>query len=62
MGKKELVDISCKVMVETDRAWKVNDGSVVEWVPKSQCEIEKLSDGSAVLTCPEWLAKEKGFI
>jgi hypothetical protein len=53
-----LIDIAAKIRVETDKAWKIYDGSKTEWVPKSQ--VERNDDGT--FTMPEWLALEKGFI
>lgn len=59
-GRSDLVDIEVIVRRETDRAWGVEDpdkeGNLI-WLPKSQCEID---DGT--LTCPEWLARDKGLI
>ena len=52
---------------ETDRAWGVEDpnkaGNII-WLPKSQCEIEcePAPSKDGVLTCPEWLAQEKGLV
>ena len=58
MPKKEVIDIACRVVGETDKAYRVDDGTRVEWIPKSQ--VEKNDDGT--VTMPEWLAEEKGFI
>jgi hypothetical protein len=58
MPKRELVDIAASIEGETDKAWRLNDGAVTEWVPKSQ--VEDNEDGTFAM--PEWLAKEKGFI
>lgn len=58
MPKSELIDIAAQVRIETERAWKLYDGKVTEWVPKSQ--VERNDDGT--FTMPEWLAKDKGFI
>ncbi len=58
MGKRELVEITAEVRGETDLAWRLDDGSTTEWVPKSQ--VEESGDGT--FTMPEWLAQEKGFI
>jgi hypothetical protein len=55
---ERLVDITVEFQGETAKAYRIFDGSKVEWVPKSQCE--KNEDGT--ITMPEWLAKEKGFI
>ena len=58
MPKSELFDLAAKIVGETDKAWRINDGTKVEWVPKSQVE----DNGDGTFTMPEWLAKEKGFI
>ena len=58
MPKSELIDITAQVRGETEKAFKLFDGTKTEWVPKSQ--VEKNSDGT--FTMPEWLAKDKGFI
>lgn len=58
MPKRELIDIAAEVRGETDRAWRLFDGTKTEWVPKSQ--VEQNEDGT--FTMPEWLAKDKGFI
>ena len=62
-----LVDITCELRGETDRAYRIYDGTKTEWVPKSQVELDihgKGIDGKDVIvaTMPEWLAKERGFI
>lgn len=44
MAKRELIDIAAKIEGETDKAWRLNDGTVTEWVPKSQ--VEKNDDGT----------------
>lgn len=56
-GESDLVDITCTLRHQTDKAYLVDDGDKQVWVPKSQCEYD---DG--VLTLPEWLARDKGFI
>ena len=58
MPKSELIDITAQIRRETEKAFKLFDGTKTEWVPKSQ--VEKNSDGT--FTMPEWLAKDKGFI
>lgn len=55
---EKLIDIACVILNETEKAYRINDGAKIEWVPKSQ--VENNNDGS--ITMPEWLAKEKGFI
>lgn len=58
MARSELFDLAAEIKGETPKAWRLFDGSKLEWVPKSQVEDNK--DGT--FTMPEWLAKEKGFI
>jgi hypothetical protein len=58
MGKRELIDIAAEVRGETEKAWRLHDGTKTEWVPKSQ--VEQNSDGT--FTMPLWLAKDKGFV
>jgi hypothetical protein len=54
----KLIDIAAEVRGETDKAWRLYDGSKSEWVPKSQVE----QNGDGTFTMPEWMAKDKGFI
>lgn len=56
--KRELVDISAQIRGETEKAWRLYDGAVTEWVAKSQVE----ENGDGTFTMPLWLAKEKGFV
>lgn len=58
MPKSELFDVAAEKRGETEKALRLFDGRVTEWVPKSQ--VEDNSDGT--FTMPEWLAKDKGFI
>lgn len=57
-GRSDLIDVAAEIKGETEKAWRLYDGSVTEWVPKSQ--VEKNDDGTFAM--PEWLAKDKGFI
>lgn len=58
MPKSELTDIAAEIQGETDKAWRLFDGTKTEWVPKSQAEQN--DDGT--FTMPLWLAKDRGFI
>ena len=58
MAGSKLFDLAAEIKGETDRAWRLFDGTKTEWVPKSQVE----DNGDGTFTMPEWLAKEKGFI
>ena len=57
-GKSDIIDIAAEIKGETDKGWRLYDGSRTEWVPKSL--VEKNDDGTFAM--PEWLAMEKGFI
>lgn len=59
---KELFDLNCKLLVETDKAIRVDDGKTQAWLPKSQIELEHERDGTVTITLPMWLAKEKDFL
>ena len=58
MADPKLVDIAAEVKGETEKAWRLFDGSKTAWVPKSQAE----DNGDGTYTMPEWLAQDKGFI
>lgn len=58
-SRSNLIDIACTILVETERAYRIDAGGEPVWVPKSQVEWDE-SDGTMAM--PEWLAKEKGFI
>lgn len=55
---EKLVDITAEIKGETEKAFKVFDGKVTVWIPKSL--VEKNDDGT--FTMPEWLAQDKEFI
>jgi len=55
---KELFDVSAEIRMETEKAWQIDDGTKLEWVPKSQ--VQNNEDGT--FTMPMWLAKTKGFV
>ncbi len=66
MANSDLTDIDVQVHAETAKAWRVStdgDHDTAVWVPKSQCELElsARSNTMGTLTCPEWLAIEKGL-
>jgi len=61
MSGSKLVDLDVTVLAETDGAYGIEnandpDGPLI-WLPKSQCEID-----AGTLTCPEWIAQERGLI
>ncbi len=58
MSKKELFDVAAEIKGETDKAWRLFDGTKTAWVPKSQVE----QNGDGTFTMPMWLAEEIEFI
>lgn len=58
MSKSELFDLAAEIKGETNKAYRLFDGTKTEWVPKSQVE----NNGDGTFTMPLWLAKEKEFI
>lgn len=60
----ETFEIAADVLHETDRAWKISDGTTECWLPKSQCSFTPSSATRehGVFDVPVWLAKEKGLI
>ena len=54
--------VNCKLKRETEKAWLIDDGKTRVWIPKSQGEIYKCSDGTWDLFAEEWLLKVKGLI
>ncbi len=59
MPRKELIDISAEIKIETPKAWMLCDGVTSKWVPRSLVDTD---EDRRVFTMPEWLAREKGFI
>lgn len=55
----KLIDITGSLRGETEKAYRIYDGSRTEWVPKQYVEHNRDDD---TFTMPEWLATEKGFI
>jgi hypothetical protein len=59
MGRDDkLFDLAAEIRGETNAAYRLFDGTKIEWVPKSQVE----DNGDGTFTMPLWLAKEKGFV
>jgi hypothetical protein len=60
MSKRELVDIECTLLVETEKAYKFDVGKDEGvWLPKSQCEWDI---DTHTVTMPVWLAIDKGLV
>lgn len=65
MSRSDLTDIAVTILAETERAYKVDHGGDEPcWIPKSLCEFDasQADPRNGILTCPEWIAKEKGMI
>lgn len=63
--KSDLIDVTMQLHHETPKAVLVSDDGDKEravWLPLSQCEIERKSNGIVIVTMPEWLATEKGLV
>jgi hypothetical protein len=66
--RSDLVDLLLCLHVETARAILVSDDgdrTKAVWLPLSQCEVErkpKLGHDIVEVTCPEWLAVDKGLL
>jgi hypothetical protein len=63
--KSDIIDIAVQVHHATERAVLVSDDGDRDnavWLPLSQVEIERGDRGQAVVTLPEWLAKERGLV
>lgn len=67
--KNATFEVSCQILNETDKAYKIWDGTGLmkekaTWVPKSQIvNITKTEKKDIVnIEMSEWIAKEKGFI
>ena len=59
------VMIEAELIAETDQSWRITDGDVEDWIPKSICECSE--DGPVIgdvyeFEVPEWLCLEKGFV
>lgn len=62
MNDRDEIDICVEFLKESDRAIKVSDGNVEEWLPKSQIEYDGEPGDTITVTMPNWLALEKGLI
>lgn len=57
--RDELVDLDCTIVGETTKAYRVDLGNKLEWLPKSQCQWDK---DAKKMTMPRWLATDKGLV
>ena len=58
-GRSDIIDVAGELRGETDKAFRVFDGTREIWLPKSQVEHDA-TEGTFAM--PEWLAREKGLI
>jgi hypothetical protein len=65
-GASDLVDLTLNLMHEKAMAIAVTDpakpGGKWIWLPRSQCEFERKGSIVAVVTMPQWLARDKGLV
>lgn len=64
----ELIDVTLKVLHETEKAYLVTEGLTdkdgkekTAWLPKSQVEGDIEVSKTCTVTMPRWLFEEKGF-
>jgi hypothetical protein len=60
--KSDLVDITCKLIHQTERAILINDGTKEVWIAKTHVEVTPIKDRLVEVTMPEWLAHREGLI
>lgn len=65
-GASNLIELTMRLRQEKPLAVAVTDPAKVAcpwvWLPRSQIEIEHISDNIVTVTMPEWLAKDKELI
>lgn len=60
---RQLADVECEIIHETDAAYKLRaDNDVEGWVPKSICEVDDDDEENIVITMPLEFAISKGFV
>jgi hypothetical protein len=66
MSGKEMIEITARVVAETEKAVLVTDDEIVEtWLPKSQIEYDERlmgRDETLEFSVPEWLAIKSGLL
>ncbi len=61
----ELHEFDLHFHLETEKAIMVSENGIREaafFLPKSRIKFEKRGPGSVNVTCPEWLAVQKGLL
>jgi hypothetical protein len=64
-GASDLHEVTVQVHHKTAKAILVSDDgdkNKAKWLPLSQCEVEDLKDGIAIITAPIWLFRDKGLL
>ncbi len=66
VGSKALVDVKVFMHRNTERAVQLEaleNETGAHWFPLSQIELSPISEAenTYTMTCPKWLAQEKGF-
>ena len=59
---EKVVRITCTICHETEKAVLVDVENDEVWLPKSVVHVDRLSDGTAEISVPVWLATAKGLI
>jgi hypothetical protein len=59
---KEFIHISCTIKHETGKAVLIVSEGHECWLPKSETEFDKNTDGTARVSIPEWLAIKRGIL
>ncbi len=63
--KPELHEFDLHFHLETEKAILVSENGIRDaafFLPKSRIKFERRGKGSVNVTCPEWLAVEKGLL
>lgn len=63
-GASDLIDLEMHLHHATERAVLVSDDgdkAKAVWLPLSQVEVAPRTGATVTVTCPEWLAIEKGL-
>jgi hypothetical protein len=63
--RSDIMDIELHFHLETEKAILVSENGIKDagvFLPKSLIEFERRKDGSVVVSCPGWVAKEKGLL
>jgi len=59
---RDIIEIACFTLYQTEKAVKIDAGDRVVWLPISQLEDWPDVGQDGVVLMPEWLAKDKELI